>query len=383
MNEDKATRYQRLNRRAHAASIVVGALVLVLLLVSGAAVRLRDFGSAIALRLPFEASLLVIDVIVVVLLLAILGAATLPFSIFRDWMLNRRYGLDRVSFRAWLTTHVKGAGLGVAVTLGALLVVQAAEAWSRRWWWVAAALVLAAAQVLVMASMPGLLQKFATLRPLARRSLGERLDRLARRAGSGAPVAVYEWHDDTAARRAQAALVGLGRTRRVLLSDTLLEAFGEDEIEIVVAHELAHHLHRDLWKGAVSRGLTLFVGFGAAHLLVGWIGRAAGLHGPADPAALPLIALAVGATTLAASPVTLALSRQQERQADAFSLELTGNPDAFISVMRRMAAMNLAEDRPPPFVELFFASHPSVHERISAARAWRAPTTAGVPTARA
>ena len=140
-----------------------------------------------------------------------------------------------------------------------------AAAWiSADWWWLIAALSLGGAQVGVTMAVPSLLPFFARLRPLTRAALGARLDGLAKKAG-GMTLPVYEWREETAARRAQAALVGLGRTRRVLLSDTLLEAFGEEEIEVIVAHELAHHVHRDLWTAALSRLATLIAGFWLAH----------------------------------------------------------------------------------------------------------------------
>ncbi len=118
----------------------------------------------------------------------------------------------------------------------------------------------------------------------------------------------------------------------------------------------------------MSRLATLTAGFWLAHQ---WLeamnaGRA-GVRGPTDPVALPLIVMAVGATTMLAAPLILALSRRQERQADRFSLDLTANPDAFVTVMRRMAALNLAEDRPSRLSDFFFATHPPVTERIAAA----------------
>ena len=373
MNEDKATRYQRLRRRAQAASIVASATALVLLIVTGGAVWLRDVGQALSrLALSSPTSTVLPAIVVGILLSLLLNVVTLPLSVYRDWLLDRRYGVERVSLQAWLATHVKGTLIGLVLALGAVIVLQACQAWSREWWWVAAALALGLAQIGVTAAVPWLLPSFARLRPLERPPLNDRLDQLARRAGAGASMPIYAWSDPTAARRAQAALVGLGRTRRVLLSDMLLEAFGEEEIEVIVAHELAHHVHRDLWKAALGRMFMLIAGFGAAYVLLGWTGGAGSEAGPADPAALPLIILAVGFVAAVTSPLILALSRRQERQADAFSLDLTGNPSAFVNVMRRMAALNLADERrPSQLVELFFASHPSIDERVAAARAWR------------
>jgi STE24 endopeptidase len=365
VNEDKATRYHRLRRRAQAASLGASAAALVLLVGEGAR-SLAQVASTIV-----ASPALLTSIVVALFLIALIGAITLPFTLYRDWLLDRRYGLERVSLRTWLSTYLKSATVGVALAIGALIVMHAAAWISAEWWWLIAALTLGGAQLGVTMAVPSLLPLFARLRPLTRGALGARLDRLAKKAG-GMTLPVYEWRDTTAARRAQAALVGLGRTRRVLLSDTLLEAFGEEEIEVIVAHELAHHVHRDLWTAALSRLATLTAGFWLAHQ---WLeamnaGRG-GVRGPTDPVALPLIVMAVGATTMLAAPLILALSRRQERQADRYSLDLTANPDAFVTVMRRMAALNLAEDRPSRLSDVFFATHPPVNERIAAARAWR------------
>jgi STE24 endopeptidase len=384
VNEDKATRYHRLRRRAQAASVGASVAAFVLLAGQGEARMLARVGAAVASviasvllfwRDSSSASsappALLTSLIVALILLALIGAITLPFTLYRDWLLERRYGLERVSLRTWIATYLKSAAVGVTLAIGALIVMHAAAWISAEWWWLIAALSLGALQVGVTMAVPSLLPLFARLRPLTRTALGARLDGLAKKAG-GMALPVYEWREETAARRAQAALVGLGRTRRVLLSDTLLEAFGEDEIEVIVAHELAHHVHRDLWTAALIRLATLVAGFWLAHqwLRAIALGRG-GATGPTDPASLPLIVMAVGGVTMIAAPLILALSRRQERQADRFSLDLTSNPDAFVTVMRRMAALNLAEDRPSQLSDLFFATHPPVNERIAAARAWR------------
>jgi STE24 endopeptidase len=371
VNEDKATRYHRLRRRAQAGSVGASAVALVLFSGVGAARGLANLAAAIASAVFPAPPALLTSIIVALFLLALIGAITLPFTLYRDWWLDRRYGLERVSLRNWIATYLKSAAVGVTLAIAALIVMHASAWISADWWWLIAALSLGGAQLGVTMAVPSLLPLFASLRPLTRAALDARLDRLAKKAG-GMTLPVYEWRDTTAARRAQAALVGLGRTRRVLLSDTLLEAFGEEEIEVIVAHELAHHVHRDLWTAALSRLATLIAGFWLAHqwLTAMALGRG-GVRGPTDPAALPMIVLAVGAVTMIAAPLILALSRRQERQADRFSLDLTSNPDAFVTVMRRMAALNLAEDRPSRVSDLFFATHPPVTERIAAARAWR------------
>jgi STE24 endopeptidase len=213
-----------------------------------------------------------------------------------------------------------------------------------------------------------MLPLFYTFEPLKRASLRERLVRLSERAG--VPVLdVYQWGLGEKTRRANAALVGSGSTRRILLSDTLLADYTDDEIEAVIAHELAHHVHHDLRTSLlVESGVLVAAFYVAAHVLqLPWV--MSRLSSTADVAGLPLLLLAGGATTLAGAPLLNWLSRAHERRADRYALALTSQPAAFISAMRRLAAQNLAEERPSRTALWLFYTHPPVEQRIAAARA--------------
>lgn len=138
----------------------------------------------------------------------------------------------------------------------------------------------------------------------------------------------------------------------------------------MLAHELAHHVFRDIWTGILlETGLTL-AGFYLAHLVLERAGPVFGLTGQADPAGLPLLLLAAGAVSLVLLPAALAVSRGHERRADRFALDLTAKPSAFVTAMKRLGAQNLAEDRPSRIVRWLFYSHPPLAERIAAAQAW-------------
>jgi STE24 endopeptidase len=177
-------------------------------------------------------------------------------------------------------------------------------------------------------------------------------------------------------RKANAALAGLGGTRRILVSDTMLAEYTEDEIEVVLAHELAHHVHGDIWKGIAFECGLILAGFYLASRVLRALAAAIGLHGVDDVAGLPLLLLAAGAVSLVMLPVAHAMSRAFERRADHFALRLTRNPGAFISAMKRLGAQNLAEEHPSRIVQWLFYSHPPVRQRIAAAQAF----AAGDPT---
>jgi STE24 endopeptidase len=151
----------------------------------------------------------------------------------------------------------------------------------------------------------------------------------------------------------------------------MLADYSEDEIEVVLAHELAHHVHGDIWKGLIfESGLILAGFFASAHVLRAWVGWM-GLSGPGDVAGLPLLLLTAGAVSLVMVPAAHAMSRRYERNADQFALKLTRNPAAFISAMRRLAAQNLAEEHPSKLVEWLFYSHPPIRERVAAAQEFK------------
>jgi STE24 endopeptidase len=187
----------------------------------------------------------------------------------------------------------------------------------------------------------------------------------------GVPVlGVWVADQSRKSRTANAAVAGLGRTRRILLFDTLVREFTPDEVESVLAHELGHQVHGDILRGLLVQGALTLATFWVADRALGWGVRALGLTGPADVAGLPLLGLVLMVVGLAALPLGNGWSRHVERQADDFALRTTGNPEAFIAAMRRLADLNLAEPDPHYLKEIIFHSHPSIARRVARARAF-------------
>ena len=297
------------------------------------------------------------------LLVLLVELVSLPVAFFRH-ALDRRYELTSQGSRAWLRDQAKGFALTLVFAVAAATTVYALIAWSPRWWWIAAA-VLGTALTAVLARLAPilLLPLFYRFQPLDRPLLTARLVDLSRRAG--VPVlGVYEWGMGAKTRRANAALVGAGATRRILISDTMLAEYSDDEIEVILAHELAHHVHRDIPKGIALEFVLLLAAGLAASVVLNTFWRSLGLQGPADPAGLPILALVAGAVMLLSAPAVNAYSRANERRADAFALALTRRGDAFVSAMRRLGQQNLAEEHPSRTTVWLFHSHPPIEERI-------------------
>ena len=370
MNEDKATRYHRLRRRADLLGTATAGVVLLTLAVTGGSHRLRDLAAALSQWLPERANDIVMVMLATILVMLILAIVELPFAYYHGFLLEHRYGLSTQSGGHWLSDQAKGIDLGLVLAIfGTAVVYGALRNWPDDWWWISA-LVFAAATIGVAQLAPViLLPMFYTFRPLDRPSLVERLLALATRARTDV-VGVFEWVLSSHTRKANAALAGLGRTRRILLSDTLLADYSEDEIEVILAHELAHHVHRDLWRGIAVQSLALAGGFKVASVLLAALADRLGLRGISDPAGLPALLLIGGLWTFLLMPVVNALSRMQERAADRYALRTTRNVDAFVTAMKRLSQQNLAEEHPSTVVRWLFYSHPPIRERIDAAKAF-------------
>jgi STE24 endopeptidase len=370
LNEDKATRYHRLQRRLRVVAAVWTVCLLAGLLWSGANVPLRALAESIAGRVPGGTSLPTATVLAYVLLLSLLHEVVgLPLAFYSGYVVERRYGLSHETIGRWATDQVKSFSIGVLLAGSAASLVYALIRVWPAWWWAAAGGLFALCIIGLTNVAPVLiLPLFYKVKPLEREALRARLLALADRAGAQV-LGAYEWGLAEKTTKANAALAGVGGTRRILVSDTMLAEYSDDEIEVVLAHELAHHVHGDIWKGILFESALLLAGFYVASTVLARLTDRFGLQGAADPAGLPLLTLAVGLVSLLAVPVAHAISRAYERNADRFALNLTNNPNAFISAMRRLGAQNLAEEYPSKLVQWLFCSHPPMRERIASAQA--------------
>jgi STE24 endopeptidase len=211
---------------------------------------------------------------------------------------------------------------------------------------------------------------FYKFEPLHDEDLRLRLVRLGERAGTRIR-GVYKWHLSEKSKKANAALTGLGATRRIILADTLLENYSPDEIEAVLAHELGHHVHKHILKSIGVQAVVTFVGFWAANWTLHYaINRWHIFESLSDFANLPLLVLTFTVLSFVLMPALNGLSRFHERQADRYALSNIAGAEPFISSMNKLADQNLAERTPSRWVEWWFHSHPAIARRVAAAEAW-------------
>jgi STE24 endopeptidase len=308
---------------------------------------------------------------------AVLLAAALvrlPLAFWRGYLHEHRFGLSTQTARGWLTDRAKSVAVGAVLTAVPLLgLVGLARAFPR--WWPVAAAVAAGVFVLLLGFVaPVVLEPlFNRFRPLRDERLAGSLRGLSERAG--VPVErVLVADASRRTRKANAYVSGLGRTRRVVVFDTLLERSDPGEVELVVAHELAHRRERHVAKGTAVAVAGSVLGVLAVWFVLRWdaLLDATRADGPGDPRVVPLVLLLGVLLELAGAPLLAALSRRFEREADRGSLELTGDPESFERAHRKLALSNLSDLDPPRALYLLLFTHPTPPERIAAARAWAA-----------
>jgi STE24 endopeptidase len=296
------------------------------------------------------------------------GVVSLPFEFVSGWVVERRFKVAARSAAGWFFDRAKALLVGVPLALPLVFVFSWALQNAGIWWWAPVAAAVTIFSIVLNRVGPALLFRlFYRLTPLAEGTLRERITELCGRTGFEAD-GVFSFNMSKTTKKANAALAGIGRARRVLLADTLLGAFSEDEIVTVVAHELAHHRFRHVPLGMLIGAAATTAALCATALLHSATLSLAGVTSIHDLAALPLVPFWLTAVSTLAGPAGNALSRRRERQADSFAVQLTGDREAFVSALRKLATMNLADPDPHPLVEFLFHSHPSIGRRIAIAQ---------------
>jgi STE24 endopeptidase len=360
-----ARRYNRIRRWLSIADFVLSLILMVALLATGWSNTLRD----VAYTITFQHYSLAVFLYVLMLLLLgkVLGLG-LDYYGFR---LEHRYQLSNLKLRAWAWDEVKGFLVGVVLAgIVAELLYFIVRQVPQHWWLIAWAAFLALFVLLAQLAPVVLFPIFYKFAPLEHEELKARLVRLGERAGTRIR-GVYQWKLSEKSKKANAALTGLGNTRRIILADTLLANYSADEIEAVLAHELGHHVHRHIFKSILIQAGVTFVGFWAANWVLHYaVDRLHIFETLSDFANLPLLVLVATVLSFLVLPILNAYSRFNERQADSYAFQSIATVSPFISAMNKLAEQNLAERSPSRWVEWFFHSHPAISRRVAAAEAW-------------
>jgi STE24 endopeptidase len=293
----------------------------------------------------------------------------LPLGYYSSYILPHRYGLSTQTFKGWIIDQVKGVLVGGVLGLLVIEIVYYVLRISPNLWWLWAGLILLFFNVILANLAPVLLMPlFYKFVPLEEEhaDLVARLLNLTERAGTRVR-GVYKFDMSRRTKAANAAITGLGNTRRIILGDTLIEEFTPDEIETVLAHELGHQVHRDIPIGILVESVITLGGLYLASLGLEWGVTTLGYAGSSDIAAMPLFVLVMGAYGLLVMPLGNAFSRWRETRADEYALKMTGKGEAYASALTRLANQNLVEADPEHWVESLLYSHPALGKRIAMA----------------
>jgi STE24 endopeptidase len=365
-----ARRYARQRQWLSVIDLTISAILLLILLFGGLGFALRDALAPLARWQPVSGW----HPLQIALYFLIIAAAALiiglPLRYYSGYVLPHRYGLSTQSFRSWVADALKGLMLSLPVELAGVLGIYLLLAVVPTTWWLWTGLAILCFTVLLANLAPVIfLPLFFKLTPLPEGEVKRRALALAAAAGTRVR-GIYSMNMSSKTTTANAMVIGLGNTRRIVITDTLLDRYTEDEIAVVVAHELGHQVHRDIPSLIVVQTLTTLCGLAAVNAVLHLVVREVSFyHGLADPATMPLVGAALGVFALLFLPVTNGFSRLVEHRADVYALDSTRDPEAFIGAMTRLANQNLAELEPPHLVEFMLYNHPSIGRRLAYARA--------------
>ncbi|MCL4531248.1 MAG: M48 family metallopeptidase [Chloroflexi bacterium] len=366
--QKKAKEYARISRRLWLADITLGGLYTLAWLLFGWSVSLRSWLTGFTTNQWF----------LVPLFLFVFGGIyfviDLPLSYYSGFVLPHRFDQSTQSLKDWIVDEIKGLAIGLPIGLILIELFYLALRAAGNFWWLWAAGGLLVFNVLLSNLAPILIMPiFNKFVPLGdeHKDLADRLMKLAEKANTKVK-GVYKFDMSRRTKSANAALTGIGNTRRIVLGDTLINEFTPDEIEAVLAHELGHQVHNDIPILIAFGTLMTMIGFFLASLAMNWAVSFFGFSGVGDVAAFPALGLILGIYGFVTSPLDNAISRWRERMADEYSLESTGKNEAFGSAFVRLANQNLGEVDPEKWVVFMFYSHPPLAERIEMAKNWKA-----------
>ncbi|MDY0083097.1 MAG: M48 family metallopeptidase [Ignavibacteriaceae bacterium] len=289
-----------------------------------------------------------------------------PVNFYTGYYLEQKYNLSNQTFKKYILENIKSMLVGLVIGVPILLLFFFVLNQFKDLWWLVFASAMFLISVVLSQIFPILIMPiFYKIIPLQDEELKSRITKLAE--GAGITVQnVFSFNMSKNTKKANAAFTGLGKTKRIILGDTLLNDYTKDEIETVIAHELGHYKHKHIQKNILFGTVTSFLTFFIISLLykhsIGWFD----FNSILQIAALPILSLWAMIIGLIQTPISNILSRKYEYEADRYAIESTLKPDSFVNTLNKLTDQNLGDRQPHPFVEWFYYSHPSIKNRIEA-----------------
>lgn len=365
-SEKKAKAYWRYKNLSRLLSTVVLLSFLYLIQFAGASLRLETM--ALSLHGNFYVAL----ELYLVSLSLLYGIVTFPLNLFEGFILEHRFSLSNLSFTAWLKDGLKQGVISIFIFS---ILIQLLYAVARTYpanWWLISSLSWTGVSVVFAKIFPVLIiPLFYRYSPVRSSELRDKILKTAA-AFNIKVLDVFEINFSAKTKKSNAAVVGWGDTRRIILADNLVNEFTPEEVEVVVAHEMAHYKLRHIWKlislSAVSTAISFYILNLAAYGIASSLSR----ESLFDIALFPALALVFTLYGIVASPVLNGISRKLENDADLLALKMTRLKDSFISLMERLAEKNLSDKNPNRLIEFLFYDHPPIAKRIELAKRFSA-----------
>lgn len=306
-----------------------------------------------------------------VIFFIILQAVAMPLSFYSGYIVDHKFSLSTQTPQGWVVDELKGLGVELVFgILGGSVLYYLIGNLSL--WWIATAGIFAVFSILLSIILPFvILPIFYKVSPLSDEKLKESLLQMSKKFGARNVDRVLVADESRRSIRANAFFSGVGKSRSIVLFDTLLNNFTHREITTVVAHELGHYVNKDIWKEALISGIAIIPPFYVADYLLRSAVAALSLPTITDPAGIPLVLAALIGVGFILQPITNWLSRIVERKADEFALRVADDSEAQASSERRLADLSLSVDSPSRVVELLFYTHPPSSKRVRLAEEWK------------
>lgn len=341
-----------------AKSILTFILILVFLL-TGLSEKLEIFGDSL-----FDSKYLNL-IFYVIISGAAVSILFFPINLYTDFILEHKYKLSNQTFFAWIWENTKGTIVGGVIGIPLLLIFYYILNYYQEMWWLPFAILLFFVSVILAKIVPIIiLPIFYKVSPIEDEDLRNRIFKLSENVNLKVEN-IFKFNMSKTTKKANAAFTGLGKTKKILLGDTLTNEFSNDEIETVIAHELGHYKHKHIIKnitiGTISSFVTLYLLSVLYSNSLSWFG----FTNISQIAALPILSLWGMLIGLIQTPLTNLLSRKYEHEADEYAIRSTNKKDVFIKTLDKLTEQNLGDKEPHPFVEWFFYSHPSIKKRIA------------------
>ncbi len=362
-SNEKAKSYENTHNCFFFIRLAISAIILAAYQLTGASEELAN-----ALRLTFNGNWIVVNAIYVAVSVFGYLAIMFPLTYYTEYLIEHHYGMSNLDFSEWLSDFIKSLIIDLILCTIFFSIIYAILRYAPENWWIGATAFYVLFVVALSAIFPTLIMPlFNNFTPLENKELTEKVTAMMKSAGITV-VGIYKWGLEEKTNAGNAAFTGLGKSRRIILGDTLLKDYSEEQILSILAHEVGHYKNRDTARLLVVGTILAGVGFFIAKIVLDLLVLKLGFESISDIATLPLFIFALLIFSITTMPISNGYSRKREYAADKYAVEEMGNSEGLTSALEKLADQNLSDKNPNRLTEILLHSHPSLKRRIAAAQ---------------